>query len=182
MIYTTNSGIRIDISKFSKKLVCINDIAHHLTKICRYGGALPLDRHYSVAEHSILLAEYANKHYGLEIAKAALFHDASEAYLGDIVSGLKKFLPDYKKIEYRVESVIKKKYRIFDDELTNATVKFLDQSILEDEHKKFFPHRLELFKVKQKHSGLGIKINAPKNLESIKNKFLNLCDAFHIHD
>lgn len=182
MLYTTSSGIRINVTKFSAKLVCLEDIAHHLTKICRYGGALPLDIHYSVAEHSILLSRYALKHHGVEVAKAALLHDASEAYLGDIVSGLKKLLPDYKQIEHKVENIIKAKYKIKNDDLTNATVKFLDLSILEDEHRKFFPERLDLFKSEHEHSYLNVKIKSPRNLQLIKDEFLELCYDLNIRD
>ena len=39
-----------------------------------------------------------------------LLHDASEAYLGDIPSPLKRLLPDYREIEQSVQSGIEEKF------------------------------------------------------------------------
>ena len=67
--------------------VDIVDIAHALGNICRFNGHC--SRFYSVAEHSVRCAEAA-KGYPDEIIKQCLMHDASEAYLGDIVTPLKR--------------------------------------------------------------------------------------------
>ena len=48
----------------------------------------------------------------LLVAKGALFHDASEAYMRDIPSPLKSLLPDYVKIEHSVQYGIHKKFNL----------------------------------------------------------------------
>lgn len=66
--------------------VKITDIAHHLSMICRYNGAVP--RFYSVAEHSYhvsFLVPRQHQMYGL-------LHDAHEAYIGDVTRPFKKEL------------------------------------------------------------------------------------------
>ena len=66
------------------------DIAHHLAGICRYSGATR--RHFSVAEHSILLHDWAMDYHGEHVALRALLHDAHEAYVNDIPSPVKAAL------------------------------------------------------------------------------------------
>lgn len=70
-------------------LITIADIAHSLARLCRYGGRC--HTFYSVAEHSVLVAHIvADKQP--ELAMHGLLHDATEAYLGDVVIPLKQHL------------------------------------------------------------------------------------------
>lgn len=105
--------------------VDIRDIAHALSNCCRYGGHCK--RFYSVAEHSVLIARAAPPH----LKKAALLHDASEAYLVDIPRPIKRSLPEYRAIEARLMQVIAK---LFDFAWPLAEeIKDLDRRILMDE-------------------------------------------------
>ncbi len=103
----------------------IEDIAHALSQMCRFNGHC--DKFYSVAQHSVLVAEevwnVAPEHY-----HQALLHDASEAFLGDISSPLKKMLPDYKLIEKHIEDNIFTKFNmqlIMDKCIKNADLRLL---------------------------------------------------------
>jgi hypothetical protein len=73
----------------NKKDVDIEEIAQALSNICRFGGHIPV--FYSVAQHScnvMRCVEQRNpKRYDLAIE--GLLHDATEAYLGDMVGPLK---------------------------------------------------------------------------------------------
>ena len=76
----------------------IDDIAHSLCQLNRWNGHSP--QPISIAWHSLLVSSFA------EIAAESrwnqlwcLLHDASEAYLGDVVSPLKDAMPQYRAIE-----------------------------------------------------------------------------------
>jgi hypothetical protein len=107
--YTENSIRTFTDKVFDLKLldpasICIEDIAHGLSMQPRFGGQL--NGFLSVAQHSCLVAVSVPVEHRL----AALLHDASEAYLGDMPSPFKKILPDFKEHENRVMEVIAEKF------------------------------------------------------------------------
>lgn len=101
----THTGKKFEFLNPTPEMVCIEDIAHALSNLCRYGGHS--SRFYSVAEHCLLCEELAD-HDGCadSIRLLALTHDASEAYCQDVVRPLKGLLPGYKAIEGQVEAVV----------------------------------------------------------------------------
>lgn len=104
--------------------VFIDDIAHALAQLCRFGGHCL--RFYSVAEHSVLVARAAPS----ELKRAALLHDATEAYAVDIPRPLKHSLPDYRAAEDLIGAAIAERFAI---PLQSTVVKVLDRAILVDE-------------------------------------------------
>lgn len=62
----------------------LDDIACHLSHICRWNGGVPC--FYSVAEHSIQVAANLPD----RMKKWGLLHDAAEAYIGDIIRPIKR--------------------------------------------------------------------------------------------
>src|SRR5262249_3879894 len=85
--------------------VDIEDIAHGLSMVCRFGGQCR--EFYSVAQHSVLMAnEMCRREAPPEMALWGLLHDAPEAYLGDMVRPLKRSMPNYKVLEHVTEGCI----------------------------------------------------------------------------
>lgn len=75
--------------------VLLLDVAHHLGRINRYNGACDFE-HFSVAEHSVLMADWLYREFGCPLLSyQALFHDAPEAYIGDMVRPLKRNMPAF---------------------------------------------------------------------------------------
>lgn len=102
----TFTGIYMNVFEPTEEMVCIEDIAHALAHQCRFGGHLP--HFYSVAEHSAMTSIVVNH---TSNALAGLLHDASEAYLLDIPSPIKKRLANYKEIEDVLMRVIANKFQ-----------------------------------------------------------------------
>ena len=103
-VIRTYTGININILDPKAEDVCIEDIAHALSQQCRFAGHT--SRFYSVAEHSLLCSSMAPRRHAL----AALLHDASEAYLVDIPTPIKRLMPEYYKAEFRLMEVIAEKF------------------------------------------------------------------------
>jgi uncharacterized protein len=124
----TFSGHMFPIVNPKESDVRITDIANALSKLCRFTGHC--SRFYSVAEHSWHCANLLMDQ-PKEVQLAALLHDASEAYLADIASPIKQYLPDYGYLEDRVASVIFKKYDL--EYPMHNLVKWADLSMLSTE-------------------------------------------------
>lgn len=112
----------------------IRDIAHALSLTCRYGGHV--DRFYSVAEHCILMSQVVSP----DNALWALLHDATEAYVGDMVRPL-KYTPGlelYREIEDGLMVLIAEKYGL-EGSVMPAEVKDADDRILLNERRALMP-------------------------------------------
>jgi hypothetical protein len=83
----------------------IKDIAHHLALANRFAGAT--DFPIPVAQHCVHVSRLCEP-YGVEAAFQGLFHDAAEAYLGDMTKWLKKdpSMEAYRKAEAAAQRVI----------------------------------------------------------------------------
>lgn len=101
---STASGRFFDLLKPEEYEYDINEIATALSNLCRYTGHV--NRFYSVAEHSVLVSHLVPD----KLALTGLLHDASEAFVGDVSSPLKRLMPEYRKIEDRIQESIARYY------------------------------------------------------------------------
>lgn len=131
--FNTASGLKMDLNNPRPDLITLSDISIGLANTCRFGGQLPNCRYYSVAQHSVLVALMAPKH----LRMAALFHDAPEAYLGDVIKPLKVMLgKKYEELEADFEAAIAQKFGI--SPLDFEEVKPYDKQALEVEFEWLF--------------------------------------------
>lgn len=119
----TVSGKKIHFLNPDPTTIDIEDIAYSLANQCRFNGHVPF---YTVAEHSVAVASRLPPEQQL----AGLLHDASEAYLSDIPSPIKQFLPDYLVMEEKLQGVINAKYGV---DIYTPEVKQADRDALHTE-------------------------------------------------
>jgi len=92
------------------------DIGHGLSRQCRYNGHVR--DYYSVAEHCVHLSYVVPKEYALW----ALLHDATEAYVGDVIRPMKRYLPQFTDIEDVVMVAIVNRFGL---DTLNATMRIV---------------------------------------------------------
>jgi len=112
------------------------DIARALANLSRFGGHTRA--FYSVAQHSVIVSQLVEERGGdAEDAFAALMHDATEAYLGDMPHPIKHRSPlgaAFKAAEDHLEEVLRARFRIKPDV---PEIKRVDRSLLATERRAF---------------------------------------------
>ena len=112
------------------------DIARALANQCRFGGHS--HAFYSVAQHSVIVSRLVEERGGdAEDVFAALMHDASEAYLGDMPHPLKHRSPlgaAFKQAEQHLEDAIRARFGIRADV---PEIKRADRALLATERRAF---------------------------------------------
>jgi hypothetical protein len=119
----TFSGKSFDLFAPDPSQICITDIAHALSNLCRFTGHGK--RFYSIAEHSIHVASLLPAELKLE----GLLHDASEAYINDLSTPLKHsgHLDGYRDIEAGLEHAIRVRFNMNYNKLH---IKWADKKML----------------------------------------------------
>lgn len=109
------------------------DIAHALSLLCRGSGHLV--HFYSVGQHCINCAKEAKaRGWDSRVVLGCLVHDASEAYLSDIIRPVKKHLSNYMELEDRILLTVYQRFGIGDlTEEEYGKIRRIDNEILENE-------------------------------------------------
>lgn len=123
MLTKSHKAFYFDAPKQSQ--ICLEDIAHALSNLCRFNGHC--SEFYSVAQHSV----YASQLCPPEAQLDGLFHDATEAYIGDMVSPLKKLIPAFSEYEDSLWRTIAAKFSL--SRTLPASVKKADLQMLATE-------------------------------------------------
>lgn len=127
----TFTGKRVDLLEPAAAMIEPADIAHSLSMQCRFNGHTRA--FYSVAQHSYIVADLVPEQWQLQ----ALLHDATEAYVGDVVSPLKQALPEFRQIEMRVWHAICARFNI--DPVLPSCIHDADLAALATERRDLMP-------------------------------------------
>lgn len=109
--FRTLTGLKFSLTDPKPEMITIEDIAAGLAHKGHYSGLTP--KYFSIAEHCLLTERlFANTGdlEDYELRLIALLHDASEAYIGDIIRPLKDLVPEFRNIENKIHEAIFKKF------------------------------------------------------------------------
>jgi 5'-deoxynucleotidase YfbR-like HD superfamily hydrolase len=123
----TYSGRRFTPTNPNPDAIVVQDIAHSLSMQCRFSGHC--ESFYSVAQHSVLVSYICDHNDALW----GLLHDASEAYLVDVPSPLKRsgHFQGYIDFEKKVQEAICRRFGLTMTE--PPSVKRADKTLLATE-------------------------------------------------
>jgi len=112
--------------------VNIHNLAHALSGVNRFNSHT--SRMYSVGEHSIHVASMLPP----ELQLIGLLHDGSEAFIQDIPSPFKQFLPDYAQMERIIQDKVYGAFNLDPDWVDSVypAVKRIDSMMCEIEAKQ----------------------------------------------
>jgi len=158
--FVTYTGREVDLENLSTDMICLQDLAHHLSLICRFAGAVKT--FYSVAEHCMycddLYIEMCKGKDKLNIVRQRLLlmlHDAHEFITGDIPSYPKMYAPEISLLQKRIDEVIFAKFKLDNVSLKERTiVKIIDWLALKGEAKILLPSGLKrILDIEKKQGG-----------------------------
>jgi 5'-deoxynucleotidase YfbR-like HD superfamily hydrolase len=142
----TVSGRTFRVDRPDARDVDIGDIAHSLALQNRFNGHTRCP--YSVAQHSVLVSRIVEQRMGLYPTPETpvnepllgLMHDAHEAYIGDLVSPVKKLLGDsWSGLERTCDVIIQLGFALKRNPNSLAVVKEADQIALATEVRDLIP-------------------------------------------
>ena len=150
----------------------IEDIAHALSMICRFGGHV--FQFYSVAQHSVLVSQIHPQD-----RFKALMHDATEAFVGECIRPIKVNLSEFNELEAGVWRAIC--FRFGMTEEIPQSIKDADNRLLMTEkrdltnssHLKWIPELEEI----EPLPGMIFPCPQPTARDMFLNEFENLYEA-----
>ncbi len=159
----TYTGKKFDLLRPRPEMVCLEDIAHSLSRLCRFTGHTK--DFYSVAEHSVHVSNSVISKY----ARSALMHDAHEAYIGDLTSPLKRAMREgpldnpFEEIERVVWKAVSKRFDLTDSYGELMAIRNADLAVLAAERDCFFPKQTEDWGVNVEPAKVAIQAFSPAN-------------------
>lgn len=124
------SGGKVDFKTPADSTFTLEDIAIGLKRAPRFAGQT--SKPWSVADHSCCMAQYAyaDRAAPKGAARLALWHDAAEAFMGDVPLPLKAMIPQFSKIEKRLRDEMFRRWCVGEDEASWEYVNRLDKAAL----------------------------------------------------
>lgn len=156
----------------------LEDIAVSLSRLARYTGHG--SRFYSVLEHSLLLARYAESYQMVDLARLLLVHDAHEVITGDAVYPMRHTRsPAWDRVKARTTWAFYRKYLGYDPSGRVAGgLAELDRRIVADEMAALWPGH----QIPGLPEPLGVEILSTREPRDLVSHFLELAQYLGIEE
>lgn len=141
--------------------VNIHNLGHALSGVNRFNSHTI--RMYSVAEHAVHVASMLPP----ELQLIGLLHDGSEAFIQDIPSPFKQFLPDYAKMEDLIQTKVYRAFKLDPDWVAEVypAVKRIDSMMCQIEATQLLHSKGAGWA--EDHGHPGISCLAPEQAEAL---------------
>lgn len=166
----TWKGLKFYFDDPQPDMVCIEDIAHCLSNVCRFTGNV--DRFYSVGQHSLIISQLLEAAgHSPEVQLQGLLHDSPEAYINDLSRCLKRSpgMEGYREIEDRIWRAISRKFGLCF--VLHPAIKELDIRMVATEHRDLFTNFVPWDEFYDETLALDFKI-APQVPANVEREFL----------
>lgn len=110
LIIRTYSRLEMDLFNPAPEKIKIADIAEGLAYKFQFQGHSQIK--FTMAQHSVWVANEFTRRGRIAVAMTALLHAATQAYLDPLPAALKKYCPNYSRVEADLYSAIAKKFQI----------------------------------------------------------------------
>lgn len=157
----TYNGERFTLDPEDFSGVNIHNLAHALSGVNRFNSHT--QRMYSVGEHSVHVASLLPP----ELQLVGLLHDGSEAFIQDIPSPFKQFLPDYAKMEELIQNKVYRAFKLDPAWVASIypAVKRIDSMVCEVEATQLLISKGEGWATDHGHP--GVSCLAPEQAEAL---------------
>lgn len=158
----------------------LSDITRSLTKICRFNGHCR--SFYSVGSHSIAVGDYVRTQTeSKDTIMAAYLHDASEAYIGDMISPQKKDFPEFKELESKWEAAIFSAFWVDMRLIDHVLIKQADLMALKSETYNLMPSQGKTWRL-AKIELPDVEVFRPAGVDNLTDGRYNLYDRIKEHN
>lgn len=163
----TFTGKAFSFETIDPSKITLDDIAWSLSRLPRFNGhgiGLTVLQHSLGVADLVQPAAYEMSRQNKADRLAALLHDASEAYIGDLIRPLKNAVPALMQLEKRIDMAIIERFdvKFYGDVLDR--IEHADDVMLYSEAQHFFPNPCEMEWIDQS------KVLPMAQLEKLKDK------------
>jgi 5'-deoxynucleotidase YfbR-like HD superfamily hydrolase len=148
--FLTKTGIMFFPLEPYVREIEIEDIAHALSQLCRFGGHC--NKFYSVAQHSCVVSQ--NLPDSLKFQ--GLMHDATEAYCGDLIRPIKYSIKGYVEMEEKLWCAICERFGM--PTLMDPRIKHADNRALMTERRDLLKDAGYAWSLSESHPPFDQKI------------------------